>query len=77
MSDCCMSDTPNVSVKNCFAIDVLKSLKSDVLKVKFGTAITNNDGDVIGCRDKIPRELLSEVIGLIDLKIAELNGGNK
>ena len=75
MSDCCMSDTPNVSVKNCFAIDVLKSLKGDIQKVTFQKAVMSADGDrILGCRDKLPKELLLEVIGLIDIKIDELGG---
>ena len=65
MSDCCMSDTPNVSVKNCFAIDVLKSVKDKILK-QYNANITAYDMCSIG-----------EVINIIDKKIAELNGGNK
>ncbi len=60
MSDCCMSDTPNVSVKNCFAIDVLKSLKKDIAEMSYNCEISTID------RYRVEKA--------IDNKIAELNG---
>lgn len=57
-----MSDTPNVSVKNCFAIDVLKSVKDKILK-QYNANITAYDMCSIG-----------EVINIIDNKIDELGG---
>jgi len=75
MDTACMTLSEKVSIKNCFAIDVLKSLKGDIQKVTFQKAVISADGDrILGCRDKLPKELLLEVIGLIDIKIDELGG---
>ena len=63
MSDCCMSDTPNVSVKNCFAIDVLKSLKKDITNMSYNCEISTID------RYRVEKA--------IDNKIDELGGLNE
>lgn len=57
-----INDDINVSIKNCFAIDVLKSVKNKILK-QYNANITAYDMCSIG-----------EVINIIDNKIDELGG---
>lgn len=58
-----INDDINVSIKNCFAIDVLKSLKKDITNMSYNCEISTID------RYRVEKA--------IDNKIAELNGGNK
>ena len=58
-----INDDINVSIKNCFAIDVLKSLKKEITNMSYNCEISTID------RYRVEKA--------IDKKIAELNGGNK
>ena len=58
-----INDDINVSIKDSYAIDVLKSLKKDITNMSYNCEISTID------RYRVEKA--------IDNKIAELNGGNK
>lgn len=63
MDNACMTLSEEVSVKDSYAIDVLKSLKKDITNMSYNCEISTID------RYRVEKA--------IDKKIAELNGGNK
>ena len=63
MDTSCMTLSDEVSIKDSYAIDVLKSLKKDITNMSYNCKISTID------RYRVEKA--------IDKKIAELNGGNK
>ena len=56
---------------------LLKTIIGEVSDIKFNKPIVNNENRIVSTRDKTPKELIQEVIEIVDKHIFELKGENK
>lgn len=56
---------------------LLKTIIGEVSDIKFEKPIVNNADRIVSTRNKTPKELIQEVIEIIDKHISELKGENR